>query len=52
MVLTTPNGLYRYRLGDVVRVVDFYNQCPIVEFLYRYVGKCRFERSSFGLDLY
>ncbi|XP_055349268.1 uncharacterized protein LOC129596108 [Paramacrobiotus metropolitanus] len=34
-VLTTPAGLYRYRLGDVVKVVDFYNQCPVIEFQYR-----------------
>nr|XP_015217361.1 PREDICTED: GH3 domain-containing protein [Lepisosteus oculatus] len=25
----------RYRLGDVVRVVGFHNQCPVVEFQYR-----------------
>ncbi|XP_055340898.1 uncharacterized protein LOC129589979 [Paramacrobiotus metropolitanus] len=35
LVLTTHAGLYRYRLGDIIRVVDFYGQCPIVEFLYR-----------------
>lgn len=26
----------RYRIGDVVKVVGFHNQCPIVEFQYRY----------------
>jgi hypothetical protein len=36
-VLTNVSGLYRYRLGDVVRVTDFENQCPVVEFLYRCV---------------
>lgn len=27
----------RCRLGDVVRVVDAYNQCPVVRFLRRWV---------------
>ena len=36
MVLTTMNGLYRYRLGDVIKVVDFYYDTPVYEFSYRY----------------
>lgn len=28
---------YRYRIGDIVKVVGFHNQCPVVEFQYRYV---------------
>lgn len=35
IVITNYAGLYRYRLGDVIKVVDFYNKCPEVEFLYR-----------------
>ncbi|XP_059143495.1 GH3 domain-containing protein-like [Physella acuta] len=35
LVITNPSCLYRYRFGDVVQVVGFYNQCPIVEFKYR-----------------
>lgn len=35
IVLTTVNGLYRYRLGDVVRVVGFYNNTPKITFLFR-----------------
>ncbi|GLC30263.1 plant auxin-responsive GH3 [Clostridium omnivorum] len=35
VVITNYAGLYRYRLGDVIRVVDFYNNCPEIEFLYR-----------------
>lgn len=27
----------RYRIGDVVKVVGFHHQCPIVEFQYRYI---------------
>ncbi|ESP00098.1 hypothetical protein LOTGIDRAFT_206174 [Lottia gigantea] len=35
LVITNPTCLYRYRFGDVVRVKQFYNQCPVIEFLYR-----------------
>ncbi|MCB2288494.1 GH3 auxin-responsive promoter family protein [Clostridium sp. CS001] len=35
IVITNYAGLYRYRIGNVIRVVDFYNNCPEVEFLYR-----------------
>lgn len=35
IVITNYTGLYRYRLGDVVRVVGYYNNSPEIEFLYR-----------------
>ncbi len=37
LINNLPNyaGLYRYRMGDVIQVVGFYNNCPEVEFLYR-----------------
>lgn len=35
ILLTNYMGLYRYRLGDVVRVVGKYNNTPTIEFLYR-----------------
>ena len=35
IVITNYAGLYRYRLGDVVKVVGFYNNTPTLEFLYR-----------------
>jgi hypothetical protein len=35
VVLTTGGGLYRYRLGDEVRVVGFEGQCPLVRFVGR-----------------
>ncbi|OPJ58314.1 GH3 auxin-responsive promoter family protein [Clostridium oryzae] len=35
IVVTSYIGLYRYKIGDVVRVVGFYNSCPEIEFLYR-----------------
>ena len=33
--MTNLSGLYRYRLGDVVKVARFHNNCPVVEFQYR-----------------
>ena len=35
LVITTYTGLYRYRLGDVIKVIGFYNNSPEIEFLYR-----------------
>ncbi|XP_071967809.1 GH3 domain-containing protein isoform X1 [Engystomops pustulosus] len=35
LVITNRDGFYRYRLGDVVQVTSFYNQSPVVKFLYR-----------------
>lgn len=35
LVVTNHAGFYRYRLGDVVRVVDIHGQAPVLEFLYR-----------------
>ena len=33
VVLTTSGGLYRYQLHDVVEVVGFEKQCPLLRFL-------------------
>ncbi|QCE02603.1 jasmonic acid-amido synthetase JAR1-like [Vigna unguiculata] len=35
IVITNPAGLYRYRLGDVVKVVGFHNSAPEVKFVRR-----------------
>lgn len=35
VVVSTGGGLYRYRLGDRVRVTGFYKECPLVRFLGR-----------------
>ncbi|XP_060884075.1 GH3 domain-containing protein [Labrus mixtus] len=35
LVVTNASGLFRYRVGDILKVVGFHNQCPIVEFQYR-----------------
>ncbi|OQV13545.1 putative Indole-3-acetic acid-amido synthetase GH3.17 [Hypsibius exemplaris] len=39
LIVTTACGFYRYRLGDVVRVIGLYNEIPIVQFRYR-LGQC------------
>ena len=33
IILTTPGGLYRYDIDDVVRVTGFYNKTPRIEFV-------------------
>jgi hypothetical protein len=35
LLMTTGGGLYRYRLGDRVRVQDFYGCVPVLEFIGR-----------------
>lgn len=35
VLLTTGGGLYRVELNDIVEVVDFENQCPILRFVGR-----------------
>ncbi|MFT6067696.1 MAG: hypothetical protein ACJAT2_001875 [Bacteriovoracaceae bacterium] len=35
LVITTPGGLYRYLLGDKVRVPHFYKETPCLEFMGR-----------------
>ena len=33
IVLTSPNGLYRYDINDVVRVAGFHGRTPMFEFM-------------------
>lgn len=33
IVITSSNGLYRYDINDVIRVVGFYNDTPLIEFV-------------------
>ncbi len=35
IILTNLSGFYRYRLGDVVRVTGYHNECPMLVFSYR-----------------
>jgi len=32
ILLTTSSGLFRYNICDVVRVADFFNEAPVIEF--------------------
>ena len=34
-MVTNLSGLYRYRIGDVVKIVRFHNNCPVIEYQYR-----------------
>ncbi|WAL62337.1 GH3 auxin-responsive promoter family protein [Thermocoleostomius sinensis] len=38
ILVTNYNGLYRYDIGDVVEVLGFYNQAPIIVFRHRLGG--------------
>ena len=35
IVITNQAGLYRYKCGDVIKVVGYMNQCPYVQFSHR-----------------
>ena len=35
IIVTNLSGFYRYRIKDVIRVTGFYNEAPMVEFIYR-----------------
>ncbi|MBR0399659.1 MAG: GH3 auxin-responsive promoter family protein [Mogibacterium sp.] len=35
IVVTTQSGLYRYKCGDVIKVVDYLHECPYIQFAYR-----------------
>ena len=47
VILTTGGGFYRYNLEDVVRVVGFKDQCPML----RFVGRNRGVSDLFGEKL-
>jgi hypothetical protein len=40
VLLTTASGLYRYHIGDLVRVTGYSGQAPIVEFLSKGAHTC------------
>ncbi|XP_038051191.1 probable indole-3-acetic acid-amido synthetase GH3.9 [Patiria miniata] len=35
LMVTITNGFFRYRFGDVVEVVDFHYNCPVIQMRYR-----------------
>lgn len=35
IVITNRSGFYRYRFKDIIRVLGYYDNCPIINFVYR-----------------
>ena len=35
IIVTNLSGFYRYRIKDVIRVTGFYNEAPLIQFVYR-----------------
>jgi hypothetical protein len=35
IIITNQAGLYRYKCGDVIKIVDYLNECPYMQFAYR-----------------
>ena len=35
IIITNLAGLYRYKCGDVIKVVDYLDECPYLQFAYR-----------------
>ena len=35
VIITNQCGFYRYRIKDVIKVLGFYNKCPLITFAYR-----------------
>ncbi|MDP3790891.1 MAG: GH3 auxin-responsive promoter family protein [Candidatus Omnitrophota bacterium] len=33
LIVTTPGGLYRYNIDDIITVTGFYNRTPVIEFV-------------------
>jgi hypothetical protein len=33
LIVTTPGGLYRYDIDDIITVVGYYNKTPVIEFV-------------------
>jgi hypothetical protein len=40
VILSNASGLYRYNIGDVIRVVRFERRTPVIEFLHRAGSTC------------
>ncbi len=38
--ITTPSGLWRYNMNDIVRVTDYLNECPLIAFQQKGNGAC------------
>ena len=41
LVVTGKDGVYRLRMGDIVKITGFFNKAPIFQIMYRYFyGVC------------
>lgn len=38
--ITTPAGLWRYNMNDIIRVTDYLNDCPLITFQQKGNGTC------------
>ena len=38
--ITTPAGLWRYNMNDIIRVIDYLNDCPLISFQQKGNGAC------------
>jgi hypothetical protein len=50
LIISQKGGLYRYRMGDQVKVTHFYRQTPCLEFLGREVGISDLVGEKFNQD--
>ena len=53
VILTTSGGLYRYEIGDIVEVVGFNGDCPLIKFLGKkdyFVDMCGEKLSEIEVD--
>lgn len=35
LIITNLSGFYRYKMGDVIKITDFYGTLPMIRFMYR-----------------
>ncbi|MFT7814683.1 GH3 domain-containing protein-like [Arapaima gigas] len=52
LVVTNASGHYRFRTGDVLKVVRFFNQCPVVELQYRRSQTLNLRREQISEDVF
>ena len=54
VIITTSGGLYRYEIGDMVRVMGFDKDCPIIKFIGKkdyFVDMCGEKLSEIEVDV-
>jgi hypothetical protein len=48
VIMTASNGLYRYNLNDIVRVIDYKEKTPVIDFLHK--GETAVRHATHKLD--